>query len=52
MRKSRKMMRCVPETDEETYLEWQIAGGMMALTLFAVVCAVMAVAATFWGWRP
>lgn len=52
MRKSRKMMRCVPETDEETYLERQIAAGMVVLALFSVACAVMAVAATFWGWRP
>lgn len=51
MRKLRKTLRCVPETDEK-YLERQIAAGMVVLALFSVACAVVAVAATFWGWRP
>lgn len=52
MRKFRKGLRCVPETDEETYLERQVALVMVGLAIVFVVAAVMAVASTFWGWLP
>lgn len=37
---------------EEKKLEWRIAITMMVTAAFCVGMAVMAVAATFFGWRP
>lgn len=37
---------------EEKKLEWQIAIASLTTAAFIVGMAVMAVAATFFGWRP
>jgi hypothetical protein len=52
MRKFRKGLRYAPETDEEAYLERQVALVMVGLAIVFVVAAVMVVASTFRGWRP
>ena len=52
MKKFIKRLHRLPRSDEERYLEWQIAVGMMALAVIVTVLAVMAARATFWGWRP
>lgn len=36
----------------EKKLDWQIAIGAALTAAFTVCMAVMAVAATFYGWRP
>lgn len=36
----------------EKKLDWQIAIGSVLTAAFVVAMAIMAVAATFYGWRP
>lgn len=52
MKKFIEKLHWLPQSDEERYLEWQIAVGMMALAVATAVSAVMAYAATFRGWLP
>ena len=52
MKKFIKKLHQLPQSDEENYLEWQIAVGMVVLAVIMTALAVMAVRSTFWGWRP
>lgn len=52
MKKFIDKLHQLPRSDEERYLEWQIAVGMIAMAVIVTVLAVMAVRATFGGWLP
>lgn len=52
MKKFIDKLHQLPRSDEERYLEWQIAVGMIAMTVIVTVLAVMAVRSTFGGWMP
>ena len=52
MKKFIEKLHRLPRSDEERYLEWQVAVMMMALAVIVSLGAWAAWAATFRGWLP